>query len=498
MNILGETVLADLLSGELSMVMQDLRAIRYYYQARQAVYEDKAWSDHTLLSPNYQVLNLTAAFCLAAFSVLVIAQSCAAEDKTTNGKSSTVPIKPATLEVKPEDPMTALACDASFNKAVMAKVNSTILESFYSKEIGKKVWPDALEKQKDRILSAKNLLELSEGLNAAIDELKTSHCKFLTINDDTFYFLNSLFHLHRQEPKAISVFPGFITGGAGFDAQTVRFVLDGSPAAKAGILVADKILTVNGFPFVGQANYFGADRARMSIVLSRQGKQHEFQFAVRKGKMYDMYVDAVEKSPRRFEKDGLQLGYIRLWCGGQRAQEEMEAQLDEEPLKSCDGLILDLRDGYGACSLDALDPFYRQPAAYPDFEMTMRNGKKKVSRSYFDKPMVAIINGGSRSGKEMLAFSLKKTNRAKVIGDTTAGFFVAGKLFPINEKCALYLAIEDCSLSGVRLEGTGVEPEMKVENNKTSSHDHQLEIAKEELIKRIRQTQEKEEAKTSS
>lgn len=456
-----------------------------------------------MLAPNYQILNLTAAFCLASFACFVMPQLCAAKEKSAplkpaDTKSSTVQITPARLEVKPEDPMSALACDAAFNKAVMAKVNATVLESFYSKEISKKVWPDALEKQKERILAAKNLIELSEGLNAAIDELKTSHCKFLTINDDTFYFLHSLFHVHRQEPKAISVFPGFITGSAGFDPDTVRFVLDGSPAAKAGILVADKILSVNGFPFVGQANYFGADRARISIRVSRGGKQHEFQFAVGKGKMYDMYVEAVEKSARRFEKDGLQLGYIRLWCGGQRAQEEMEAQLDEEPLKSCDGLILDLRDGYGACSLDALDPFYRQPAAYPDFEMTLRNGKKIVNRSYFDKPMVAIINGGSRSGKEMLAFSLKKTNRARVIGETTAGYFVAGKLFPINEKCALYLAIEDCSLAGVRLEGTGVEPELKIENDKASSHDKQLEIAKEELIKRIKQTREKGVTKTSS
>jgi len=119
----------------------------------------------------------------------------------------------------------------------------------------------------------------------------------------------------------------------------------------------------------------------------------------------------------------------------------------------------------------------------------LRSGKKVVNRSFFDKPMVAIINGGSRSGKEMLAFSLKKTDRARVIGDTTAGYFVAGKLFAINEKCALYLAIQDCSLSGVRLEGTGVEPDLKVENDKNSAHDNQLEIAKEELVKRIRQKQ---------
>lgn len=432
-------------------------------------------------SRNYQILHLlSVALCLSMAAVFVMQPSATAQAKGNN------------LKAQPNvssDPMLALACDAAFNKTVMAKVNSTILDSFYSKEIAKKVWPDALAKQKEKILAARNLIELSEALNAAIDELKTSHCKFLTINDDTYYFLNSLFYVHRNEPKAISVFPGFITGGVGFEPNSVRFVLDGSPAAKTGILVADRILTVNGFPFVGQASFFGADRAKLSIALTRQGKQQQIRFDVRKSKMYDMYVEAVEKSARRFDKDGMRLGYIRLWCGGARAQEEMEAQLDQEPLRSCDGLILDLRDGYGACSLDALDPFYRPPAAYPDFEMTLRSGKKVVNRSFFDKPMVAIINGGSRSGKEMLAFSLKKTDRARVIGDTTAGYFVAGKLFAINEKCALYLAIQDCSLSGVRLEGTGVEPDLKVENDKNSAHDNQLEIAKEELVKRIRQKQ---------
>lgn len=203
--------------------------------------------------------------------------------------------------------------------------------------------------------------------------------------------------------------------------------------------------------------------------------------------MYDMYCKAVEKSVSVFEKDGLKLGYVHLWCGGKGAQEEMENQVTVEPIKSCDGLILDLRDGYGACSLDALDVFYRNPAGYPDFEMTTRDGKKIVDRAYFDKPMVALINGGSRSGKEMLALSLKKTKRAKVLGDATAGYFVAGMLFPVKDRCALYLAVQDCALEGVRLEGIGVEPDLKVANDKESSDDHQLETAKEELVKRIKE-----------
>jgi len=437
-------------------------------------------------------LSILSVVALLAFSLPFSAPAQAKQEQNTKENN---PSCPKAAETSPD-----LACDTAFNKSVMEKVNRTVLDSFYSKEIANRIWPEALARQKEKILQAKNLLELTAALNSAIDELKTSHCKFLTINDDTFYFLNSLFHQGKNEPKAISTFPGFITGGAGFSSDTVRFVLDGSPAAKAGIKVADKILSVNEKPFVGQSNYFGGDRSKMAITLIRSGKLHKFELNVRKRKMYEMYCEAVEKSARQFTKSGLRLGYIRLWCGGRWAQEEMHAKLDEEPLRSCDGLILDLRDGYGACSLDALDPFYRQPAAYPDFEMTFRNGKKAINRSYFDKPMVALINGGSRSGKEMLAFSLRRTNRAKIIGETTAGYFVAGKLFAINEKCALYLAVQDCKLSGIRLEGVGVEPDTKVENDRTSSDDKQLETAKDELVNRINETRKmlENEAKTPS
>lgn len=150
---------------------------------------------------------------------------------------------------KTEDLRDALNCNREFNKAVLSKVDSTVRSSFYSEEMSKDVWPQALEKQREKILDAKNLIELSNAVNAAIDELKTSHCRFLTINDDTYYFLNSLFVHGKKgshgEPIVTCAFPGFITGGAGFQDDRVRFVLDGSPAQKAGFKVADKILTVD-------------------------------------------------------------------------------------------------------------------------------------------------------------------------------------------------------------------------------------------------------------
>ncbi|PZM81275.1 MAG: hypothetical protein DKT66_18840 [Candidatus Melainabacteria bacterium] len=458
------------------MVMQGSWTIRYY-ETRQAEQVLNTENDHTLLPANY---NRTSSKFLNILSVALLF-------------ASTLQPSPAVESVKAPtaDPHSSLNCDRKFNSSVIDAVDKHVKKSLYSKDLSQNVWPRALEKQRGKILAAKNLIELSAAMNVAIDELKSSHCRFLTINDDTYYFLYSLFN-NKNKSKGDCIFPGFVTGGVGFEHDRVRFVLNDSPAEKAHIQVADKILFVNGNKYIGLANFLDLANKTALIELLRGTKKITVSVKLAKKPMYDMYVNAVTKSARRFTVDGLNLGYVHLWCGGSMAQEAMVDVLFEPILKDCDGLILDLRDGYGACSPDALDPFFRQAAAYPDFETTDRNGKKRVSTVIFDKPMVAIANGGSRSGKEELAYALKKTKRALLIGDRTAGYFLAGSMEPINDKCFLYLAILDCSLSGVRLEGTGVEPDLSVENDKTSSSDIQLDRAKVELVKRIK------EAKSSS
>lgn len=448
--------------------MQDALAIRYI--GRQAVNAKAPWSDHTLQSRKYQTQFLLNALTLA-LALIPFSLNPALGDERQNSYS---------------DPLSALVCTPEFNKGVLDKVVKHVREGFYSKKISENVWPGAIERQKAKILASKNMLELSEAINAALDELKSSHCRFLTINDDTFYFLHSLFSNGRANPKASSVFPGFITGGVGFAPDRVRYVLNNSPADKAHIQVGDKIISVDGNPFIGQANFFLLDNKSSRVYIERDGKPLSVSLTLKKRNMYEMYCEAVEKSANVFDIDGKRVGYVHLWCGGGRAQDELAATLDSKKLKDVDGLILDLRDGYGACSLDALDPFYRNSASYPDFECTSRSGKISTSRLVFDKPVVAIINGGSRSGKEALAYSLKKTRRAKLIGDRTAGYFLAGSVKSVNDKCDLYLAVMDCALAGVRLEGTGVEPDVIVQNDKTNSEDKQLEAAKAQLIKELK------------
>lgn len=90
------------------------------------------------------------------------------------------------------------------------------------------------------------------------------------------------------------------------------------------------------------------------------------------------------------------------------------------------------------------------------------SGKRTTTTLYYTKPVVALINGGVRSGKELVAFSLKRSGRAKLVGERTAGAVSAGKLFPIDSRTALYLAVAHVDVDGVTLEGKGIDPDVEV------------------------------------
>ena len=206
---------------------------------------------------------------------------------------------------------------------------------------------------------------------------------------------------------------------------------------------------------------------------------------------YPQYVKAIEKSVQIFPSSVGRLGYIHYWSGGRLAHEVFEPAVLSEKMVHTEGLIIDLRDGYGANSYEDLDMLYRPPLGYPKLLTIERSGKKNLEQDYYDKPVVVLINRGSRSGKELLAAGLKSSGRAKLVGENTAGFVLAGRLYPIDDRTALYVAVDDIYVGGERLEGKGVAPDIVVPDD--SEHPNgfaeQLEMAKKTLIEQIELTQ---------
>ena len=105
----------------------------------------------------------------------------------------------------------------------------------------------------------------------------------------------------------------------------------------------------------------------------------------------------------------------------------------------------------------------------------------------FNGPVVLLVNGGSRSGKELLAYYFKRTGRAVLVGEQTAGYVSGGRWKRISPDSMLYYCASKLIIDGRVLEGVGVEPDIVVpfDIRFAQGRDVQLERAKDEIVRRI-------------
>jgi carboxyl-terminal processing protease len=94
--------------------------------------------------------------------------------------------------------------------------------------------------------------------------------------------------------------------------------------------------------------------------------------------------------------------------------------------------------------------------------MVERQGKLTVTNVKWRKPVAMLVNRGTRSGKEILAYGFKKYGMGEVIGTRTTGAVLAARAFLLSDGSLLLLAVNDVLVDGQRLEGVGVTPTIEV------------------------------------
>lgn len=379
-----------------------------------------------------------------------------------------------------------LSLSKSDAEALTAKIDQLVTSKFLSKSLLESVWLPNFAALQAELNKESDLIAYGKRLNQALALLKTSHTQFLSINDEAFYFMRSLFTAYSQsdkEKRKNALFTGLGVGGAHAAEKQVRYVLDASPAALAGVKRGDLLVSINGFPYTGYGDWYrhGAQK-ELDLQVERAGKRIAVKIVPRAADFLEEYLKACSESARIINRNGKKIGYLHLWSGGLGSQELFE-ELVLQKMLDTEALILDLRDGYGAASSDYLDIFFRPPAAYPDLKSISRQ-EKHFERSYYNKPLIALINGGTRSGKELMAYSLKRSGRAKLLGEKTAGYVVGGQYLPLDKRTMLYLASVDIYLDGKRLEGSGVAPDIEVKD-RLSEKDLLLEAALNCLQKQL-------------
>jgi C-terminal processing protease CtpA/Prc len=326
---------------------------------------------------------------------------------------------------------------------------------------------------------------LDEASNGWLETLKATHTGRFTPDEIEYYELAEIFQRTIRNRRGLFPPDGVVSyPGIGMVPQTiggklfVADVYDGGPAARSGVKVGDEIVSVGGEPYAPIAAFEGKVGQLVELKVRRAAGAQPFTIPVPVERLRprDVFLDAIRSSAHIIEKEGRRIGYLRLWAFAFSGVEDLVMELlVSEPLKDADGLVLDLRGRWGGAPASAADLFIGRS---PHVKLIDRDGDEHVAHARWDRPVVGIIDEGSRSGMEILAHGLKQAG-VPLVGTRTAGAVVAARVFRLRDNSLLELAVLDVHVDGARLEGNGVmaNVEMAFDIRYAAGADPQLERA---------------------
>ena len=291
----------------------------------------------------------------------------------------------------------------------------------------------------------------------ALAELNASHTGYYTSADPRYYGLLSIFKetLKAGPAEVESIGADFTEDGF------TRVVFPGGPAEKAGLRRGDKVLAADGAPFQPVLSLKGkAGRpVTLKVECSTGAASQEIRATPRKIDPSKEWLEAQEAGSRLIERSGATVAYAPLFsCAGERYMEALQDAIGGK-LQAAGALVIDFRDGWGGCTPDFVNVFND---AVPALTYLGRDGKEQRFDPQWRKPVYILINGGTRSGKEVVSHALKEHGRATLVGTPTAGALLGGRCFLLSDRSLLYLAVSDFLIDGKRLEGVGVTPDVEV------------------------------------
>jgi carboxyl-terminal processing protease len=263
------------------------------------------------------------------------------------------------------------------------------------------------------------------------------------------------------------------------DRWFVGGVLDDGPGKVAGLVLGDEVVTADGKPFQPVQAFAAGPEAKVKLGVrrTRGAAPRTITVTPRREKPQEAFRAAITASARIIERGSARIAYVRVWSwAGADMQDALEQAISELNREKPTGFILDIRDGWGGASPDYLRIF---DTRVPVLESVDRSGQRYLVDKHIRVPAAVLINGGSRSGKEAVAFGIRKHKLARLVGERTGGAVLAGGVFCLDDGAVLYLASSAVTVDGEVLEGKGVAPDLAVpfDLRHAAGKDKQLEAA---------------------
>jgi carboxyl-terminal processing protease len=383
---------------------------------------------------------------------------------------------------------------AGSNQADFDQVWELVRDRFYDPNVNGLDWQEQRARFRPEAASAPSREDAAVVINAMLAKLGASHTHFYTPEDPAYYqladiFVGALEHrgLDRVFPKGEVSYPGIgVFTVADSQGRTfVAGVIEGAPAHAAGVLLGDEIVSVDDRPFRPVGSFRGKVGSPVSLEIRRASGAAPIAISVSPADLHpnEMFLRGLKESARVIAMDKAKIGYVHVWSyASHRMQSALEDLMSDGPLKDADALVWDLRGGWGGAQPQYLDLF--NPRA-PTMQIKGRNGETGFVDVKWRKPVAALINEGTRSGKEVLAYGFKEYRMGELVGHRTEGAVLAATAFLIGDDGLLLLAVEDVLVDGQRLEGVGVTPTIEVpfDSRYAAGADPQLDRAVQVLAR---------------
>ncbi len=260
----------------------------------------------------------------------------------------------------------------------------------------------------------------------------------------------------------------------------------GSPAEASGLQVGDVFYKVDGEAVEGLTitdlvkRVRGEEGTKVVLTMLRDGKEVEYTVERKPIDIQTVSVNMIDK----------EVGYMILGQFDSVTTEQFHEGLESLKSQGMKKFILDLRGNPGG-NLDVVVKIADE--LLPDGRIVYTLDKAGDEKDYdgsdgksLGMPMVVLVDGNSASASEILAGAIKDTKAGVLIGTTTFGKGIVQNVYGIGDGSAIKItAAKYYTPSGVNIQGTGIEPDIKVEFDSEQylrdKTDNQLEAAKRKI-----------------
>ncbi|MBQ3925933.1 MAG: S41 family peptidase [Bacteroidaceae bacterium] len=232
--------------------------------------------------------------------------------------------------------------------------------------------------------------------------------------------------------------------------DTVRItgIIKGGPSEKVGILAGDKIISVDGKPYVGKEvtneetlhRLKGEKGTKVKIGILRHGQQKPLSFTVVRGDIPLKSVDATYMINK-------ELGYIKIKNFGETTYAELLTSLAELEVEGFQGLVVDLRGnggGYLSSAIQMVNEFLpkNRLIVYTQGRRSRREEFRSDGRgSYQDLPIIVLIDETTASAAEIFSGAIQDNDRGIIVGRRSFGKGLVQQPIEFSDGSLIHLTI---------------------------------------------------------